>query len=168
MRRAAARRRFLLSVADVRRPREVNDMATARAETAIDRATAERLSERFAEVFQTLDAGEGLFSPDVFFDLNMPVWRFQLQGPSAFASQLKRITRGDVRIDVLRTVPTSAGFATEHEEHQAVDGQDLTARRLWLCQVQDGRIAEAIGYCSGEWDAALRARHAAEAPMIRP
>jgi hypothetical protein len=143
-------------------------MAAAPAVTAIDLATAERLSDRFAEVFQTLDAGEDLFSPDVFFDLNMPVWRFQLQGPRAFESQLKRITRGDVRIDVLRTVPTNSGFVTEHEEHQEVGGQDFTARRLWLCQVRAGRIAEAVGYCSGEWDAELRARHTAEAPMIRP
>jgi len=45
---------------------------------------------------------------------------------------------------------------------------DLTARRLWLCTVRDGRITEAIGYCSGEWDAELRARHALEAPMVRP
>ena len=73
-----------------------------------------------------------------------------------------------MRIDVLRTVPTVSGFVTEHEEHHYVGGQDYTARRLWLCQVRDGRIAEAVGYCSGEWDAALRARHAAEAPMIRP
>jgi hypothetical protein len=27
----------------------------------------------------------------------MPVWRFQLQGPESFASQLKRLARGDVR-----------------------------------------------------------------------
>ena len=56
---------------------------------------------------------------------------------------------------------------TEHEEHQAVRGQDLTARRLWLCEVKNGAIVEAVGYCSGEWDEALRARHAAEAPMLR-
>jgi glycine/D-amino acid oxidase-like deaminating enzyme len=30
------------------------------------------------------------------------------------------------------------------------------------------RISEAIGYCSGGWDEALRSRHAAKAPMIRP
>lgn len=143
-------------------------MATARVATPIDRATLERLSERFAEVFQTLDAGEDLFAPDVFFDLNMPVWRFQLQGPGAFAAQLRATVRGTVRIDVQRTVPTISGFVTEHEEHQIVDGEELTARRLWLCEVRDGRIAEAVGYCSGEWDEELRARHAAEALMIRP
>lgn len=143
-------------------------MATPKVATPIDLATVERLSKRFADVFQTLDAGEDVFSPDVFFDLNMPVWRFQLQGPKAFESQLKNIVEGDVRINVLRTVPTTSGFVTEHEEHQDVGGQDLTARRLWLCEVRGGRIADVVGYCSGEWDEELRARHAAEAPMIRP
>jgi ketosteroid isomerase-like protein len=143
-------------------------VATAQVATAIDRAGVERLSERFAKVFETQEAGQDLFSPDVFFDLNMPVWRFQLESPEAFAAQLKKIVEGDVRIEVLRTVQTLSGFVTEHQEHQAVDGQDLTARRLWLCEVRDGRIAEAVGYCTGEWDEELRTRHAVEAPMIRP
>ena len=130
-------------------------------------ATAEAMSLAFNEVFETLDAPEDLFAPDVFFDLNMPVWRFQLQGPRTFVAQLRNINRGNVRIDVLRTVPTLSGFVTEHEEHQQVGGHDLTARRLWLCEVRAGRIAEVVGYCSGEWDAALRARHAVEAPMLR-
>ena len=137
-------------------------------QVSVERAAVERLSRRFNEVFETFDAGEDIFSADVFFDLNMPIWRFQLQGPGAFASQLKQIARGDVRIDVLRTVPTLSGFVTEHEEHQLVDGEEYTARRLWLCEVRDGRIVEVVGYCSGEWDEALRARHAVEAPMIRP
>ena len=41
------------------------------------------------------------------------------------------------------------------------------ARRLLLCEVHDGRIADVLLYGNGEWDAALRARHAAEAPMLR-
>jgi hypothetical protein len=143
-------------------------MATAASETPIELSALKRLSERFAEVFSTPASGEDVFSSDVFFDLNMPVWRFQLRGSAAFAAQLEAINEGDVRIDVRRTIPTASGFVTEHVEHQHVRGQDLTARRLWLCEVRDGRIVEAIGYCSGEWDEELRARHAAEAPMIRP
>ena len=130
--------------------------------------TVERLSQRFAYVFENPDSAENVLASDAFLDLNMPVWRMQLQGSKAFAAQLKQINEGDVRINVLRTVATRSGFVTEHEEHQAVGGDDLTARRLWLCEVRDGWIVEAVGYCSGEWDEALRARHAAEAPMIRP
>lgn len=142
-------------------------MATKTEATPTEWEIAERLSQQFAHVFETQDAGNKVFSDDVLFDLKMPVWRFQIQGPSAFETQLKQIVEGEVRIDVLRTVATDSGFVTEHEEHQDVNGQDLTARRLWLCEVQDGLIAEAVGYCSGEWDEALRARHAAEAPMIQ-
>lgn len=140
---------------------------TQQAGTALDLSAVERLSERFNDVFQSFDAGGDLFSPDAFFDLNMPVWRFQLEGPEAFAAQLKAISQGAVRINIVRTVPTISGFVTEHEEHQEVEGQDISARRLWLCEVRDGRIVEVVGYCSGEWDEALRARHAVEAPMIR-
>ena len=142
-------------------------MTTQKAATSIAPATAEQLSSRFANVFETFDAGD-LFSPDAFSDLNMPVWRFQVEGPEAVASQLKSIAEGPVQLNILRTVPTASGFVTEHEEHQDVGGHDMTARRLWLCEVRGGRITEAVGYCSGEWDEELRARHAAEAPMIRP
>jgi hypothetical protein len=34
--------------------------------------------------------------------------------------------------------------------------------------VRDGRIAELTVYCGGDWDADLRARHAAETHLIRP
>lgn len=124
-------------------------MAAQQAETITDLGAVERLSERFAEVFMSLDVGEDLFAPNVFFDLNMPVWRFQLQGREAFGTQLRSITRGDERIDVLRTMSTVAEFVTEHEEHQDVGGQDFTARRLWLCEVRGGQIVDAVGYCSG-------------------
>ena len=42
------------------------------------------------------------------------------------------------------------------------------ARKLWHCVVRDGQIVEATCYCNGGWDDELRARHAAEAPMLRP
>jgi ketosteroid isomerase-like protein len=68
---------------------------------------------------------------------------------------------------VLRVVATATGFVLEHEE--IARGRTVeVARRLWLCEVRDGRITEAVGYCNGGWDDELRARHAAEAPMLRP
>ena len=143
-------------------------MTIPKVAASTDFETTERLSVGFADVFQTFNAGDDIFAPDAFFDLNMPVWRFQLEGAEAFASQIEKILEGPTRIEILRTVPTVSGFVTEHEEHQDVGGQDMTARRLWLCEVQGGRITEAVGYCSGEWDEELRARHALEAPMIRP
>jgi hypothetical protein len=142
-------------------------MTTTSEARTIEPAMAERLSARFHDVFTTFEAGDDAFTPDVFCDLNMPEWRFQLQGRDAFAAQLARINQGPARMEVLRTVPTTSGFVTEHVEHQDVDGEDRSARRLVLCEVVRGRIAEVTVYCTGEWDDELRARHAAEAPMIR-
>jgi hypothetical protein len=132
-----------------------------------DLTSVEQLSAAFNETFETFEARPEVFAEDAFFDLNMPVWRFQLQGREAFGEQLAKIAEGPVRVDILRTVPTMSGFVTEHVEHQDVDGQDLSARRLWLCEVRDGLITDIVGYCSGEWDEELRTRHAAEAPMLR-
>ena len=143
-------------------------MMTTTTATPIDLALVQRLSDGFHDAFRFLDARDDVFAPDAFFDLNMPVWRFQLQGREAFGAQLRHLARGEVRVDVLRTVATDSGFVTEHVERQAVEGEELSARRMWLCTVRDGRIVEVVGYCSGEWDEALRVRHAAEAPMIRP
>ncbi len=138
--------------------------------TEIDGATVARLSRGFHDTFRDLVAEDGVFRSDVFFDLNMPVWRFQLQGREAWESQLRKLAEGggEVRVDVVRTVSTVSGFVTEHEEFQNVDGQELSARRLWLCEVRDGLISDVVGYCSGKWDEELRARHAIEAPMLRP
>ena len=143
-------------------------MTVQTARTADDISHCHRLSKRFAEMFGAFDGGEDVFASDVFFDLNMPVWRFQLQGREAWGEQMRKLARGPIRIDVLRTVPTHSGFVAEHEEHQEVDGEELVARRIWLCETRDGRIVEAVGFCTGEWDEALRARHSVEAPMLRP
>ena len=141
-------------------------MPTQQVET-IDLATVERLSTAFNRCFETLDAGDDVFAPDAFFDLYPPFWRFQLQGPEAFAAQLRAISEGEPSARVLRVVPTARGFVMEHEETQRGAKVEV-ARRLWLCEVRDGRITDVVGYCNGGWDDELRARHAAEAPMLRP
>ena len=143
-------------------------MTSPTTEVDVEHTGWSELSRRFHEAFSTLEPSAEAFADDAFFDLNMPVWRFQLHGRDAFGTQLRAINRGPSFVDVLRTVPTATGFVTEHVERQYVDGEELSARRLWLCETRDGRIVEATGYCTGEWDAELRGRHAVEAPMLRP
>jgi hypothetical protein len=133
----------------------------------LDHATAERLSTEFNRCFEALDAPDDLFAPEAFFDLLPPLWRFQLQGREAFVAQLRAIAEGEVSSRVLRVVPTASGFVMEQEETQHGATTEV-ARRLWLCEVRNGRITDVTGYCNGGWDDALRARHAAEAPMLRP
>jgi hypothetical protein len=139
---------------------------TMNAKASRDVESVERLAANFNRGFETLDTDKDVFTPDVFFDLYPPFWHFQVQGREAVGEQLRAIASPPVTARVLQVVPTATGFVLEHEETQ--HGADEVARRLWLCKVRDGRIAEAVGYCNGGWDAALRARHAAEAPMLRP
>ena len=134
----------------------------------LDRAGAERLSAEFNRCFSDLDARADLFAPDAFFDLMPPLWRFQFEGSTHdFTSQLSTIAQGPVDIEVVRTLPTATGFLTEHVETQHTASGDVVARRLHVCEVSDGQITAVTTYCNGGWDDALRARHAAEAPMIR-
>lgn len=135
----------------------------------LDQATADRLSAGFHRCFSDFVADDSLFADDAFFDLLPPLWRFQFEGPgAAFAAQLQSIAEGAVEIEIVRTVPTVSGFVTEHVETQHTPKGDMTARRIHLCDVVDGRISAVTTYCNGGWDDELRARHAAEAPMVRP
>jgi hypothetical protein len=142
-------------------------MPTHQLEATPDAATVERLSTAFNRCFETLEVGDDVFTADAFFDLLPPLWRLQLQGPRAFIAQLRAISEGESTARILRVVPTTTGFVLEHEETQR-GPKDEVARRLWLCEVREGRISEVVGYCNGGWDDDLRARHAAEAPMLRP
>ncbi len=141
--------------------------ATDRRDAMLDGATIDRLSRAFNRCFETQEVPADLFTPDAFFDLLPPLWRFQLEGPDVFEAQLRATTDGDVTARIVRVVPTASGFLLEHEETQRTEVVH-TARRLWLCAVRDGRISEVTGYCNGPWDDELKARHAAEAPMLRP
>lgn len=131
-----------------------------------DAETIDRLSRAFNRCFETQVVEDGIFTSDAFFDLLPPQWRFQFEGPGTFESQLRATTEGDVTARILRVVPTAGGFVLEHEETQRAEVV-RTARRLWLCDIVDGRISEVTGYCNGPWDDDLKARHAAEAPMLR-
>ena len=142
---------------------------TLNASATIDQEAADRLSAAFHRCFSDFEAREDLFAPDTFFDLLPPMWRFQFEGSgAAFTSQLRSIAEGPVEVDVIRTVPTTTGFVTEHVERQQTAQGIVTARRIHLCEVLDGRICAVTTYCNGGWDDELRRRHAAEAPMLRP
>jgi hypothetical protein len=135
---------------------------------AADTATIERLAVGFNHSFETCEDTDEVLSTDVFFDLYPPFWRFQLQGRDAIQEQLRTISQGcEVTSRILRVVPTAQGFLMEHEETQQGERTEV-ARKLWHCVVRNGQIVEATCYCNGGWDDDLRARHATEAPMLRP
>jgi ketosteroid isomerase-like protein len=142
-------------------------MSTSQVDGTIIEHATELLSEGLAEVFRKSEVGD-VFASDVFFDLNMPVWRFQLEGPEAFEGFLRELNPDGVELSTGRAIVTASGFVVEHQDRKFEDGHEVTSRKLLLCEVREGRITEVVVYCSGEWDEELRARHAAEAPMIRP
>lgn len=133
----------------------------------LDDATAQELSERLADVFRTADVGD-LLTEDVFLDGHPPLWRFQLLGLDTFAEWLKGYAPNGTETTVVRAVPTATGFVTEFIGRHDEDGEEMTDRKILLCTVRDGQVSEMTVYCSGDWDAELRARHAAEAPITRP
>ncbi|HET6772354.1 MAG TPA: hypothetical protein VFH36_03530 [Acidimicrobiales bacterium] len=127
----------------------------------------DRISEALAQVFRTADVGD-VFTDDVFLDGHPPYWRFQLEGIEDFRAWLQGYAAGGREVEVVRTIATPSGFVTEHTEAMHKERELITGRQLILCEVRDGRISELTVFCSGEWDATLRARHAAEAPILRP
>jgi ketosteroid isomerase-like protein len=133
----------------------------------LDDAVAQELSERLADVFRTAAAGDVL-SDDIFLDGHPPEWRFQLQGREAFDAWIKSFMPDGADTTVVRTIPTVTGFVTEFVGQHTGDGEEITDRKILLAEVRDGRVAELTVYCSGDWNAELRARHAAETELMRP
>jgi len=140
---------------------------TATETTTLSDAEAQALSERLADVFRTADVGD-VFTEDLFLDGHPPYWRFQLQGRDQFAAWLAGYAPAGTEVTVARTVPTASGFLTELTGRHEEDGAEMTDRKIVLCEVRDGRVSELTIYCSGDWDADLRARHAAETTLLRP
>lgn len=137
------------------------------ASTLLDDALAQELSERLADVFRTADA-DAVLADDVFLDGHPPLWRFQLQGRDAFNAWIKGFMPGGIDTTVVRTIPTATGFVTELTSHHHDNGEHITDRKILLAEVHGDRITELTIYCSGDWNAELRARHAAETKLIRP
>ena len=142
-------------------------MPTTQPTAVLEGAEAERLARALCDCYETLDAPDGLFAPDVVLDSFPPLWRFQLRGRAALLAQMRAVNDGaTITVRLLRVVPTATGFVMEHEATHATE-ETQTVRHLDLCEVRDGEIVEIVSYCNGGWDDALRSRHAAEAPMLR-
>ena len=145
----------------------VPGMTTTPVRTSATDREVERLSAALAEAFRTGVPGD-LFTTDFFLDGHPPFWWFQVQGLDGFTTWLEGYVAHGPEVTVVRTTTTEEGFLAEHLTSEDVPDRGLlTARRLHICVVRDGRIAEMTVYCSGDWDEALRVRHAAESTILR-
>jgi hypothetical protein len=142
-------------------------MTTTAATTSATDRDIERLSAGLAEAFRTGVVADH-FTTDFFLDGHPPFWWFQIQGLDAFTTWLEGYVAHRPEVTVVRTTATEDGFLTEHLTSETLPDRGLlTARRLHVCTVRAGQIASMTVFCSGDWDEALRARHAAEAPILR-
>ena len=106
-------------------------------------------------------------TPDVLVDINVPTWRFQLQGRDALHHILTEEEFPPGRtVGSWRSTPTADGHLLEVESHAPIAGEDRQWRELVWFRHTGEAVSEVTVFCSGVWDAATIARHAAEAPMV--
>ncbi len=142
-------------------------MTTTTAVTSATSRDVEQLSDALAEAFRTGAIGD-LFTADFFLDGHPPFWWFQIQGLEAFSDWLEGYVAHGPEVSVIRTTTTEDGFLAEHLVSETLPDRGLiTGRRVHICTVRAGQLSEMTVYCSGDWDEALRERHAAEAPVLR-
>lgn len=135
-----------------------------------DRATsrAHALAECFITFLETGQPPEGLFSPDVFGDVTVPQWRLQSSGPDDLVAVRQAGHPSQGRVPRWRFDPTPTGFVLEVEEEWDEGGDHWYCRELFRADVDERGISELSVYCTGDWDSALRQRHAQEVTLLRP
>jgi hypothetical protein len=126
------------------------------------------LAEKMVSFLETGTVPEGLFRPDVFLDLTMPTWRVQSVDTEDLVAERKAGHPCPGRVPRWRADPTPTGFVFEFEERWDHEGQEWYSRELMRIEVADGQVAELTVYCTGDWDQARQAEHAAAVTLLRP
>jgi ketosteroid isomerase-like protein len=109
-----------------------------------------------------------LYASDALLDLNLPSWRFQLQGPDAARRWFKEHPEmPNLRCTSHRIMPIEDGVIVENEGHYDLDDGEHLFRAIDVFHLDGDEIVEHVEYCSGDWTPADIARQRAEAPMVR-
>lgn len=133
-----------------------------------DENTTETVAALFVRFLETGVAPQGLFAPDVFCDLTLPHWRLQAEKPEGVSALRTQGHPWPGRLPRTRLDLTPTGFVLEVEEAWDQDGDPWCCRELMRADVVDGAISELSVYCTGDWDAARVAEHAAAVRLLRP
>lgn len=141
---------------------------TTIAKTQISETTGRELADRFVTFLLTNAIPDGLFSPEVFLDLSVPLWRVQTMGTEQLLAvrvdghpYFGRVPR--TRLDLTQT-----GFVLEFEEEWQQDGREMYCRELMRADVNDGVIHQLSVYCTGDWDEDVIKQHREQVALIRP
>ncbi len=129
----------------------------------MDHEAAKRIAEQFVRFVETNEP-DGVLADDVFCDINVPEWRFQMQGVEQAVEWLKGEQPAGSPASSWRSDPMDEGVVVEVEQR---DG-DTLSRNLHRLEVRGGKITEWTMYCTGVWSPATQERQRREAPMIRP
>jgi len=129
---------------------------------------AHELAEKLIALLETGEPPAGLFTPDVFCDFTMLTWRLQSSGVTGLVGLRRAGHPGPGRVPRWRFDPTPTGFVLEIEESWDDGGEHWTCRELFRADIGDDGITQLSVYCTGDWDTARRAEHAAAVTLIRP
>lgn len=133
-------------------------------------ATQADVDAAVARLVRWLESGRapaGLLTADAFADLTFPRWRVQSAGADALISARHRLHPQPGEVRVQRVDRTERGFTIEFEERWADGGENWYCREQMRCDLTGQAIAELSLYCTGDWDEARVAEHAAAVSLIR-
>lgn len=128
----------------------------------MDEATAKEIAEAFVATVET-NLPAPSFADDVFCDINVPEWRFQMMGLAAIGDWLRSEQPDGCKVSTWSFEPTASGVLVEVEQHL---GEDIS-RNLHRLEVRDGKIVAWTMYCTGVWSPEVQERQRREAPMFR-
>ena len=129
------------------------------------------ISDRLVAAMQDADwdAVIATYAPDVLLDMNLPMWRFQVQGREAATQYIHEQMARFANVRTTQTRVHRAGQTLVIEEEMRFD--DEGGEHLWravdVFRLDGETVAEHAQYCTGVWTPELIARQADEAPMIR-
>jgi ketosteroid isomerase-like protein len=109
------------------------------------------------------------YAPDVLLDMNLPTWRFQLQGRDAATQYLLEQSKGlsNLHTPQHRVFAIDHGVIIEEEMRFDGDGGEYMWRAVDIFQIHSGTVTEHTQYCTGCWSPDQIARQIDEAPMVR-
>ena len=129
------------------------------------------VADRLVDAMRTADwdAVADTYAGDVLLDMNLPTWRFQLQGRDAAGRYLREQTGGLANLRLVRHQVHRTDSGVVIEEEMRFDGDD--GEYLWravdIFRVDGDQVTEHVQYCTGCWPPDQIARQAQEAPMVR-
>lgn len=135
---------------------------------APDTGRLRRLADDVVVFLETGTPPPSLFAPGVFLDFTMPTWRLQAEGVDGVVEARRAGHPCPGRVPRQRFDPTATGFVLEVEETWDQGGEHWYCRELIRADVSDQGITELAVYCTGDWDSARVAEHAAAVSLIRP